>query len=665
MIFRSRIYGLVVATLLSLCLFAACDGRDIVVDSVSDDPDAGLPVTSQMALSLRPGDSSPATKMLDAITQIEANSDRTAFRGIEEMFIIPFKTHETISASDARAGRNLSLPHKGITTSWGTSANDGNNTGLVTNNNSHLYKNVLFKAGTASVLAYGKSIDDSSVSATPSDSVAFKRRNGVLHSHGLQDADIPDDIGFTLEPIATDATETAIGTKISGIIAYLNNIAGAVVSHQGYTYRTTTQTTWTYTWANAATYNSYATLTNAFETLTGNGVMFSGSSSGIERMLTSIYNGLYNIANSSSVTSNDYNQPYYGYYSRTVSGYYYYVYELARDIRNRIANSTYVTTSGSGNNVTISFKDNYANMPGMYGLPDGAVAIQWNSSSFTRVTADNSTLAPTNAYCYPPCLWYWTNSTLKTSDNGSVVEEYKSANATWADILNNYTYGSTVLPGVESTAITKPLQYGVAQLKLNLAYAESVGGTNQLLDSSDQTIAINNSNFPLTGVLISDQRNLGFNFAPKTGSSYCVYDTEVNDGTSPKAWIAHASYASTNLTFKPVYTLVVQSDSNQDVHYALEFQNNSGAEFYGVNGCVVAPGNKFYLTGILTLTGATSNPGINSIFLQDHVTEITVKVQSLKKAYNTIPELRDPQLEIGVQTEMRWVGSTPANIALY
>ena len=165
-------------------------------------------------------------------------------------------------------------------------------------------------------------------------------------------------------------------------------------------------------------------------------------------------------------------------------------------------------------------------------------------------------------------------------------------------------------------------------------------------------------------MLVSEQRHQAYNFTPRSGDNYCIYDSDVNDGSTPKAYIASAG---SGITLKPIHTLVVQTDSYQDVHYALEFQNNSGAGFYGANGCMVNPGCKFYLIGVLKYSDATNNPGgaIKSVFLQDHVTEANITVKGLASAYNTIPELRDPQLEIGVQTEMKWVGSTPAQIPMY
>ena len=651
-----RTLALTAAALLPLALALSCN-------PASPDNLYGLrPITdpdlkSQMAISFKSAIGRPTTKMSDAVTQIEAETDNNAFRGIEQIYVIPFNTHNAITASDIRHGRNLQLPQRGITPQWGASANAG----LVSNNNSHLYESVYMRSGTASVLVYGKAIDEN-VSTTPTDSVEFKHRNGILRQHGLADADTPADMWFELEPIVDAAEEASMNSAIQGVLTYLNSIAEARVSLTGYNRRSTTQTTWTYTWDTPTQYNNYQTLVSAYETLTGNGLAFSGSTDAIAGMLTSIYNGLYDLA-TNTAASNSYTQTYYGYYS-TTGQTYYYVYELSREIRSLIDNSTYVTITGTGNNATVSFNSPYAGIPAGHGVPDGAVAVQWNGTSFVQVSAANSALAPISSYCYPPSLWYWTGSRLQTSDDSSVTDEYVSSNPTWASILSNYTYGTTVLPGVESAAVVEPLQYGVALLRLTFSYAVSEGGTDNLLDSRAETVNVSNSNFPLTGVLISEQRHQAFNFTPRAGDNYCIFDSDVNDGSTPRAYIASAA---SGLTIKPVHTIVVQTENNQDVHYALEFSNNSGAKFYGAGGCAVNPGSKFYLVGVLKMSDATNNTGdtINSVFLQDYITEAQITVKGLASAYNTIPELRDPQLQIGVQTEMNWVGSTPVQIPMY
>ena len=614
-----------------------------------------------LPFSLSVGAVMPETKMTQAITQADANE--ASFRGIKEMFVIPFRAARAVNGSDERIGPNLLLPQQGIPSTFGDTAMEGDFSGLVHNNNAHLYKNVYMRRGTASMLVYGQAIDDP-VSVTP-DSVAFKRRNGVLLAHNHHSAQNPASITFTLEPFITQANEASLQSTVDGILAYLNSIAGATVSQTGYDRYSTTQRTWTYNWSTPADYSNYADLKNAFDYFTADGSGFSAGTAGLNQMLTTLYNSMYSMASNTQAGGTSYRLTYYGRNSGTAQ-YYYYVYQLAREIRNRINNSTYVTLSGSGANVTVSLKDPYTNFPDSFGVPAGCVALQWNGTQFTQQTpATGSALAPIDAYCYPPSLWYMANSTLKTSDNAEITQEYKKQNATWSSIFSQYTYSSAVIQGAESVALKDPLQYGVAMLEVNLNKAQSPGGTELLLDSQANTVSVSNSNFPLTGLIIGEQKSQAFDFTPLMGglSSY-VYDNEVYDGSSPKAYIAGTS---AGLTFQPIHTLVVPSEDGEDVHVALEFQNNSGADFYGANANKIAAGSRFYLLAILKYTDAVAPAGktLSAVFVSDHTTKVTFDINSLAKAYNTIPELRDPQLEIGVVTTMEWIQVTPSEIPMY
>ena len=622
---------------------------------VSEGEDLCLP------LALSVGTVKPQTKMTPAITQADATE--ASFRGIKEIYAIPFRAARPVNGSDERIGPNLLLPQLGIPSTFGDNAQDGAFEGLVRSNNSHLYKNVYMRRGTASMLVYGQAID-ANVSVDP-DSVAFKRRNGVLRAHNQYTAETPSAITFTLEPFITSANKASLQSTVDGLLTYLNSIAGATVSHTGYEYYSYTQHTWTFNWSVPANYSNNADLKNAFDFFTADGVGFSAGSTGINQMLSTLYNDMYSLANNNTAGGNDYRLTYYNQRS-TTARYYYYVYQLARQIRTLIDNSTYVTLSGSGANVTVSLKGDYANFPDSYGVPAGCVAIQWNGSQFVQQTpATGSALAPIDSYCYPPSLWYTTNSTIKTSDDSSVTEEYKSANVSWADIFNQYTFSSAVVQGSESAAIKDPLQYGVAMLEVNLNKAESPGHTQLLLDSKGNTVDVRNSNYPLTGIIIGEQKNQAFDFTPLLeGLSSYVYDNEVTDGGTPKAYIAGAS---AGLTFKPIHTLVVPTEDAQDVHVALEFQNNSGADFYGANANKIAAGTRFYLLAILEYSQASAPAGktLDAVFVSDHTTKVTFSINSLAKAYNTIPELRDPQLEIGVTAKVEWIQVTPAEIPMY
>ena len=627
---------------------------------VSEGEDLCLP------LALSVGTVKPQTKMTPAITQADATE--ASFRGIKEIYAIPFRAARPVNGSDERIGPNLLLPQLGIPSTFGDNAQDGAFEGLVRSNNSHLYKNVYMRRGTASMLVYGQAID-ANVSVDP-DSVAFKRRNGVLRAHNQYTAETPSSITFTLEPFITTANEASLQSAVDGLLTYLNSIAGATVQFTGYNVSNRAQTTWTYNWSIPDDYSRYSYLKNAFDYFTSNSVGFSAGSAGINQMLTTLYNRLYEMANNTTVGGDSYRLTYYTRANTNSNTYrvrYYYVYQLARQIRTLIDNSTYVTvTNANTNNATVALKDTYANFPDSYGVPAGCVALQWNGTQFVQQTpATGSALAPIDSYCYPPSLWYTTNSTIKTSDDSSVTEEYKSANVSWADIFNQYTFSSAVVQGSESAAIKDPLQYGVAMLEVNLNKAESPGHTQLLLDSKGNTVDVRNSNFPLTGIIIGEQKNQAFDFTPLLeGLSSYVYDNEVTDGGTPKAYIAGAS---AGLTFKPIHTLVVPTEDAQDVHVALEFQNNSGADFYGANANKIAAGTRFYLLAILEYSTASAPAGkaLDAVFVSDHTTKVTFSINSLAKAYNTIPELRDPQLEIGVTAKVEWIQVTPAEIPMY
>ena len=109
----------------------------------------------------------------------------------------------------------------------------------------------------------------------------------------------------------------------------------------------------------------------------------------------------------------------------------------------------------------------------------------------------------------------------------------------------------------------------------------------------------------------------------------------------------------------------METEPGEDVHYALEFKNNSANEFKGADG-LIKPGSNFYLIGELEYDQASQNPNnLASVFVKDHITAVTITVKGLASAYNVIPELRDPQLQIGLVSKMDWIQVTPAEVPMY
>jgi hypothetical protein len=54
--------------------------------------------------------------------------------------------------------------------------------------------------------------------------------------------------------------------------------------------------------------------------------------------------------------------------------------------------------------------------------------------------------------------------------------------------------------------------------------------------------------------------------------------------------------------------------------------------------------------------GQETNDFKNKVFKQDYITtaKLTIGANSLKKAYNVIPDLRSPKLELGLSVDLKW-----------
>lgn len=314
------------------------------------------------------------------------------------------------------------------------------------------------------------------------------------------------------------------------------------------------------------------------------------------------------------------------------------------------------------------------NYPLSLGLPDGAAALRWEIPAGSSkeefvpqtTTTTEAHISSLTRFAYPAELWYYGNSRICTS----TLDDRKSyySKSSWGTsneddntVLSGFEYDpGMVSPNIKAVAIKEPLQYGVARLDVKFkAKAET------LKDAKDNDIPIrdNNNNpvFPLTGIIIGGQRPVGFDFVPidddDTNMRF-VYDSQVNTNTGDTP----TPYYLSTTEQGPVRTLLLQSYDGEDVTIILEFQNDSGSSFYGTDG-VVYNGTKFYLAGQLKLEDATGADNTR-VFTQDQITTATLTINRLAKAYNVVPDLLSPQLEISVTITTPWTGSTPTTVIM-
>ena len=147
-------------------------------------------------------------------------------------------------------------------------------------------------------------------------------------------------------------------------------------------------------------------------------------------------------------------------------------------------------------------------------------------------------------------------------------------------------------------------------------------------------------------MLIGGQKNVDFAFAPvSSAAEKTIYDAAVGTNNAGIGVTTTGQVVNRTLVLQ---TAGAQTPGEESVNFALEFVNNSPSAFQGVDG-IVPVGGKFYLVGRLTNTAAHHN-----VFFQDHNTIATVTINSLKNAYNCVPDLRAPKLELGLSVDLEW-----------
>ena len=270
-------------------------------------------------------------------------------------------------------------------------------------------------------------------------------------------------------------------------------------------------------------------------------------------------------------------------------------------------------------------------------------------------------------YCYPAGLYYFVNSRIDTSNKEEDKASYYGGTVDWDEVCSHYEYYPGIVSGnTTAVAIHNPLQYAVARLKMRIK-AE----TDVLTDAYGKTVTVSDTSFPLTGIIVSGQRPVGFDFMPPTPSGEqshvndsFIYDSEMKKSNSNDPFY----YLSTTEQQIPS-TLVLQSYDGEEVTIILEFINNA-QDFHSKNG-IIYKGSKFYLIGKIQ-PEEKNDPADHEkrVFTQDYVTEVSVKVvsnsttKSLENAYNVLPDILGGRLEVGVELTPKWYFATPTTIIL-
>lgn len=332
-------------------------------------------------------------------------------------------------------------------------------------------------------------------------------------------------------------------------------------------------------------------------------------------------------------------------------------------IRKAITAATY----GKGSTQVFSLKspgtspyvlETTLTFPNNLNLPDGAVKMQYVGSDFSYETSTGNLTGLAGfdytKVCYPAALYYFVNTDIATSNQSLDNKDWPATTTNWissAPWLADATkgnWGTEVTPSTQSIALKENINYGVASLELTVKCSAGSLPDNGGAGTPNY-IPVASTGFPVTGLLIGGQpAQIGWNFLPKASTSFdlTVYDNDIHDVSAKEN-----SSVGTNYTLlMPNYQATAAT-----VNFALELENNTGHEFRGQDG-VVPVGGKFYLVGTLDPANPkTPAPsGVTDVFMSDYQTVANVTIKSLEKAYNTIPDLRATQMELGLSVDLTW-----------
>ena len=307
-------------------------------------------------------------------------------------------------------------------------------------------------------------------------------------------------------------------------------------------------------------------------------------------------------------------------------------------------------------------------------LPDGTIGMKWDDTQ-KKFVPQTKTTATTNIttitrFVYPPELYYFINSTIKTSDDMvDYATLYSSADDWNNDVLANtkFTTKTAVDESTQSVALVNPVQYAVAQLKVTIR-ANATALPDGMKPAANN-ITVGTDKFPLTGVIVGGQRAVDYQFVQTSNSDAVkfVYDsqvkTQVKTNGNDYYYLAYSDTEATDNT-PGSNTLVLQSYDNEDVTIILEFENKSEQPFYGINENIIYPDTRFYLVGTIHPTYDNTNDYTKRVFTKDYITRVNVTMSSLANAYNVLPNILSSNLEVGLEITPQWIAATPTTVIM-
>jgi len=554
-----------------------------------------------------------------------------AFQGMEDIYLFPAKA--TISGSTVVTEGYINLPS--------FNAFDA----AVLDAQGKIYSDVSFSIGVSDFLFYGANKVKDNGELKPSylvqDKATFGGTADWAATPMLTNSTI-DKITFDLVPYQKDKNLTFIKTEGANTIKPLNELDGLLTTAitNATAANTAEPTTTPISIANDLKEFQKTIRNDVSQTATPDYKAYAGSSASMAYLFSKVYTALKNMEpslTSTEASPTDYAAP------------------LIAKVEE------YFTATGDATSGwTVAWKTTAdPDFPGKLNLPDGAVAIKFNGTDafeYVDYDVDGLIATPAGLYTHPARLYYTVNSKGMIRDT-EYLSTLTNNQPTWDDVKTSgaYTVGA-IKASTHSVILQDQVQFAVGRLDVQARVQEGVvlkdNGSGITGDAYylPQPVVVPAAGYPLTGVLIGGQKQVGWDFTPIAGAvQQTIYDNSMTEAINAKQGTA---YSAIN------HTLALETEAATPINIALEFQNNTENDFYGINHNIIPAGSKFYLIAKLTPgMNEIDNPNtLNQVFKQDYTTtaKLTIGELSLQKAYNVIPDLRSPKLEFGLSVDLEW-----------
>ena len=658
--------------LLSTAGLVACSSSDDVTDAPVNPTYDGKSVKTQFAINIAtPVTGNPSTRMSGGNTQNGggASGNTNSFLGMKNIKLIPFTDKPTVTVANASYS-----PASDVSISKIISLKDLGTSDITSNNSSKIYTDVNIPVGTQNFIFYG--------TGPFGTDIRTKLESGILTLTEDANVDNTNDIKFKLNTILDGSNN--INTAKTSFISYLNAIANATAEISE------TTTAWS-----SVTEDQNATLHGAYVNFTeiGSTGARAGSADAILKTVEQLYNLLSSIPQENT--------------------YYPFVSAIREAIISGGSSGITLTAlTTDPNNVKLEYSmtdTKLKNFPRENGLPDGAMQLSFDNSnnSFSyKSSANVGTTTTSNLVfdvtklTYPAALAYFVNTPARattaeipTTGTDTWPTTVTTWDEAWASSGKYSSWTTTVNSNSRTVALQYNINYGVACLETTF---QCKSGLTELEDNADafgsstgtnnNRITIPSNGFKVTGIIIGGQtQSVNWDFLnPTTDRDYAVYDRYMagKDGMTDFIYAKAGTQSGANYTlvFDNYLNPQSPSTSQEAVNIAIELENNSDAEFYGVDG-KIAKGQKFYLIGKLDPndnTTITNNSiswtgedksniparDVTRVFIQDYTTKANFTINSLKNAYVTIPDLRASKLQLGLSVDLTWQSGLTFNVPI-